>query len=173
MPRYAAFLRGVSPQNAKMPALKHAFEGAGFTNVRTLLSSGNVVFDSALRSASTIQRTAEDAMQAHLDRRFSTFIRPLSALQTLIDTDPFASFQLPPNAKCVVTFLRTPFTGALSLPIRHQQAAILQVRGTETLCAYVPDAQGPVFMHLLERTFGTDITTRTLETVRKCARATS
>jgi hypothetical protein len=31
--------------------------------------------------------------------------------------------------------------------------------------------KGPVFMSLLERTFGTDITTRTLDTVRKCASA--
>jgi hypothetical protein len=37
--------------------------------------------------------------------------------------------------------------------------------------AYLPNDKGPVFMRLLERTFGQDITTRTLETVRKCARA--
>ena len=41
MPRYAAFLRGVTPMNAKMPALKTAFEAAGFTDVRTRLSVGN------------------------------------------------------------------------------------------------------------------------------------
>jgi len=28
MPRYAAFLRGVSPMNAKMPELKKCFEAA-------------------------------------------------------------------------------------------------------------------------------------------------
>lgn len=44
MPRYAAFLRGVSPMNAKMPELKKAFEAAGFLEVKTVLSSGNVVF---------------------------------------------------------------------------------------------------------------------------------
>ena len=44
MPRYAAFLRGVSPTNAKMPDLKRAFESAGFTEVRTFLSSGNLTF---------------------------------------------------------------------------------------------------------------------------------
>ena len=41
---YAAFLRGVSPMNAKMPEVKRCFEAAGFTDVKTLLSSGNVVF---------------------------------------------------------------------------------------------------------------------------------
>jgi uncharacterized protein (DUF1697 family) len=42
MTLYAAFLRGVSPMNAKMPELKKCFEDAGFSEVRTLLSSGNV-----------------------------------------------------------------------------------------------------------------------------------
>ncbi|MGC4085554.1 MAG: DUF1697 domain-containing protein [Vicinamibacterales bacterium] len=42
MPRYVAFLRGVSPTNASMPDLKRAFERAGFTDVKTILSSGNV-----------------------------------------------------------------------------------------------------------------------------------
>ena len=49
MPRYAAFLRGVSPMNAKMPDLKAAFEAAGFTDVKTLLSSGNLVFTARVR----------------------------------------------------------------------------------------------------------------------------
>ena len=41
--RYVAFLRGVSPMNARMPELKACFEAAGFSGVRTLLSSGNMV----------------------------------------------------------------------------------------------------------------------------------
>ena len=56
MPRYAAFLRGVSPMNAKMPELKRAFEAAGFTGVRTVISSGNVVFDARRASESALQR---------------------------------------------------------------------------------------------------------------------
>ena len=40
MKRYAAFLRGVSPMNAKMPELKKAFEAAGFTDVRTVRAGG-------------------------------------------------------------------------------------------------------------------------------------
>jgi len=42
MPQYAAFLRGVVPMNCSMPELKKSFEAAGFSDVRTLLSSGNV-----------------------------------------------------------------------------------------------------------------------------------
>jgi hypothetical protein len=32
--RYAAFLRGGSPKNAKMPELKRCFEAAGFKDVK-------------------------------------------------------------------------------------------------------------------------------------------
>jgi len=62
MPRYVALLRGVSPMNARMPALRACFEGAGFTNVTTLLSSGNVVFDAPRRGDATLARQAEAAM---------------------------------------------------------------------------------------------------------------
>ena len=42
MPCDVAFLRGVSPVNAKMPELKHCFEQAGFTNVKTVGPCGPV-----------------------------------------------------------------------------------------------------------------------------------
>jgi uncharacterized protein (DUF1697 family) len=105
MPRYVAFLRGVSPTNARMPELERCFELAGFTNVKTVLASGNVVFDATQRSEATIERKAEQAMASQLAR------------------------------------------------------------------TYVPGDRGPVFMTLIEDAFGKDVTTRTWETVRKCAAA--
>ena len=59
MPRYVAFLRGVSPMNAKMPELKNCFEAEGFTDVRTLLSSGNVVFNARSSSVAALERRAD------------------------------------------------------------------------------------------------------------------
>ncbi|WP_295645615.1 DUF1697 domain-containing protein [uncultured Methylibium sp.] len=169
MPRYVAFLRGVSPMNASMPALKACFESAGFTEVRTLLSSGNVVFDARSSSPAALERRAEKAMQSGLDRSFGTTVRPAGYLQAFIESDPFTGFRLPAAAKKVVTFLRSPAELPLELPITQDEASILEVRGSEVLCAYVPGPKGPVFMSLLERTFGKTITTRTLDTVRKCA----
>ena len=75
MPRYAAFLRGVSPMNAKMPELKRAFEEAGFGEVRTVLGSGNVVFSARAASDTALERKAEQIMQEHLGRTFLTIIR--------------------------------------------------------------------------------------------------
>jgi uncharacterized protein (DUF1697 family) len=171
MPRYAAFLRGVSPMNAKMPEVKAAFEAAGFTNVKTLLSSGNVVFDSKAASDGAVERKAEAAMQAHLGRTFYTIARRVDELQAMLAADPYAKFKLPANAKRVVTFLREPAGAGLKLPLELEEARILAVQGREIFTAYVPQPGNPVFMALIEKTFGKNVTTRTWETVKKSAAA--
>ena len=171
MPRYIAFLRGVSPMNAKMPELRRCFEDAGFGNVRTLLSSGNVAFDSPKRSDLALARRAEAAMAQSLQRGFWTLVRPASHLQALLEVDPFAPFRLPAEAKKVVTFLREPSAARFVLPMEKDGARILTMRGLEIFTAYSPVPGNPAFMALLEKTFGGAITTRTWDTVRKCAAA--
>jgi hypothetical protein len=57
------------------------------------------------------------------------------------------------------------------LPIELDGACIHELHGLEVFVSYVPNQKGPVFMALLERTFGKHITTRTMETVRRCAAA--
>jgi uncharacterized protein (DUF1697 family) len=171
MPRYAAFLRGVSPMNAKMPELKECFEAAGFSDVRTVLSSGNVIFTARGTSESALEGKAESAMRNALGRPFPTIVRPVKALQALLANDPYSNFALSPAAKRVVTFLRKPPETLPQLPLEREGAHILTVVDREVFTAYVANPRGPVFMTLIEKTFGKDATTRTWETVRKCASA--
>jgi uncharacterized protein (DUF1697 family) len=171
MPRYVAFLRAVSPMNASMPALKRCFEHAGFAEVRTVLSSGNVVFDARAASERALERKAEAAMAKEIGRAFLTVVRPVDALKRLIDADPFAGLPLPRNAKRVVTFLRERHKSRLRLPLEADGVRILAMKQGEVFTAYVPSPRGPVFMRLIEKTFGTAATTRTWDTVKKCAAA--
>lgn len=165
--RYVAFLRGVSPLNAKMPELKRAFELAPFEDVKTVLGSGNVVFGARTSSDAALARKAEVAMTKYLDRSFLTRVRSVEFLQGLLEADPYAGFRLEPNVKRVVTFLPEKRSAKLKLPIELDGARILAVVGQEVFSAYTPSPRGPVFMSLLEKTFGKDITTRTWDTVRK------
>ena len=171
MPRYVAFLRGVSPQNAKMPELTRCFEAAGFLDVRTLLSSGNVAFSTRTSSLDALERRAVKAMHSELGRSFGTIVRSTQHLQDLVVSDPFTKFKLPATAKHVVTFLRQPPDLSIKLPIERDGASILALVAAEVFSAYVPSTSGPILMNLLERAFGKDITTRTLETVKKCSQA--
>jgi uncharacterized protein (DUF1697 family) len=170
MRRYAAFLRGVMPWNARMPALKAAFESAGFTEVKTLLASGNVIFSSGAASITTLQQKAEAGMKRELGREFLTMIRSVEALQDLLESNPFGDYRLRPGSKRVVTFLREKPSGGLKLPAEMEGARILCVKGSEAFSAYVRGPKTPVFMTLIEKTFGKDVTTRTWETVIKAAR---
>src|ERR1041384_131490 len=131
--RYAAFLRGVTPMNANMPALKKCFESLGFTDVGTVLSSGNVVFTARAGTCAALQRKAEDAMEKQLGRRFLTILRSLDALRAMVDADPLRRFGLTPDAKRIVKFLRDAPAAKLRLPVEHDGARLLCAHGCDIL----------------------------------------
>jgi len=170
MARYAAFLRGVMPMNCKMPALKAAFEAAGFTDVKTVLGSGNVVFDARSTSEQALEQRAEAAVHEHLGRVFFTIVRPVEHLRELLTTDPYKRFKVRPKAKRIVTFLRGRPKAKIALPVELDGARILAMVDREIFSDYLPNPKGPVFMTLIEKTFGKDVTTRTWDTVAKIAR---
>ena len=165
--RYAAFLRGVMPTNAKMPELRKCFEATGFTDVKTVLSSGNVVFSARASTEAALQRKIEDGMDKHLGRTFLTIVRSLDALREIVDADPYKKFDLASNAKRVVTFLRDAPASKLRLPIEHDGARLLCAKGSDVFGAYVPSPRGPVFMTLIMKQLGEASTTRTWDTVKK------
>lgn len=171
MPRYVAFLRGVSPMNAKMPELKRCFEEAGFGDVKTLLSSGNVVFDARAASELALARRIEAAMAKQLGRTFYTIVRSANTLRERMAADPYAAFRVPANAKRVVTFLREPLAAPSALPVETEGVRILAVDGADIFTVYVPQPGNPAFMRLIEKTFGANVTMRTWDTVKKCAAA--
>jgi uncharacterized protein (DUF1697 family) len=170
MRRYAALLRGVSPSNAKMADLKKAFEAAGFADVKTVLSSGNVVFTAREAAEASLGRRAQEAMTQHLGTAFLTIVRPIDALRELLAADPYTGFHLQPGAKRVVTFLRHTPAAKMNLPIEVDGACILTIRGREVFTAYVQSSKGAVFMTLIEKTFGKEATTRTWDSIAKIAR---
>jgi uncharacterized protein (DUF1697 family) len=156
--------------NAKMPELKQAFEAAGFTDVKTVLSSGNVVFSARRASEASLQRKAEQAMHRRLGQAFLTIVRPLDALHEMLASEPFHGVRLGPSAKRVVTFLRDEPESRLALPIELHGARILSQQGRQIFSAYLPNPKGAVFMTLIEKTFGKEVTTRTWDTVARVAR---
>jgi uncharacterized protein (DUF1697 family) len=169
MPRYAAFLRGVSPTNCRMPELAKALEGAGFDDVKTHLSSGNVTFTTRAVSMDALKEKAEKAMVQSMGRRFLTFVRPIETLRAMLEADPYREFDLAPEAKRIVTFLQKTPRNKLRLPIEQDGARILAITGTEVFSVYEPTPKGPVFMTLLDKTFGKDQTTRTWQTIERVA----
>ena len=171
MPRYAAFLRGVMPTNASMEALRRAFEAAGYGNVKTVLASGNVVFDSRATSLPALERKVEAAIEKGLGKHFMTIVRPVDGLRELLKRDPYKAHKVKADAKRIVTFLRKPPEG-LALPIEQDGARIVHLEGNDLFTAYLPTPKGPVFMKLIEKAAGSkEQTTRTWQTLERIAAA--
>ena len=90
MTRYAAFLRGVnvSGTTMKMADVAAALSGAGFTGVRTILASGNVLLDSTA-AASTVRTKAEAALRDAFDYDAWVLVYELESVRAIAGAYPF------------------------------------------------------------------------------------
>jgi len=157
--------------NCRMPELKRALERGGFTEVRTVISSGNAVFTSRAASDASLEKRCEAAMARHLGNAFLTIVRPIDALAELLEREAFRRIEVPAGAKRVLTFLRGKPRAGLTFPVSIAGASILAVHGREVYSVYDPADYNNKFMVLIEKTFGTAVTTRTWETVVRIVKA--
>jgi uncharacterized protein (DUF1697 family) len=90
MTRYVALLRGVNVGgvNLKMAEVAAAFGDAGFSGVRTILASGNVVLE-AQSDAAAVRRTAETALRDRFGYDAWVLVYDLDTVQSIVDGYPF------------------------------------------------------------------------------------
>ncbi|MBB3605720.1 uncharacterized protein (DUF1697 family) [Mycolicibacterium sp. BK556] len=90
MTRYAAFLRGVnvSGTTMKMADVAAAFTDAGFTGVKTILASGNVLLDSGA-AAKTVRTKAEAALRDAFGYEAWVLVYDLETVGTIAAAYPF------------------------------------------------------------------------------------
>ena len=171
MARYAAFLRGVSPQNLRMPTLASALRTAGFSNIRTLLSSGNAVFETQAKACGPIERLIEKSLEKVAGRTFKTFVRSSGDLTRVVSA---SRYQHPAGTKRVVVFHRGTTRGieaSAPAPVQRPSWALLSTSANEIFGFYTPGPDASSLMSYLKRLYGDEFTTRTAETVLKCSAA--
>ncbi|OBB47702.1 DUF1697 domain-containing protein [Mycobacterium sp. 852002-51961_SCH5331710] len=90
MTRYAAFLRGVNVGgvNLKMADVAKALEDAGFRSVRTILASGNVLFDSG-SGVDTVRKKAEKALRDSFGYDAWVLAYPIDTVAAISRAYPF------------------------------------------------------------------------------------
>ena len=88
MTRYAAFLRGVNlgKRTVKSAELKSAFEAMGFTEVKTLLASGNVLFDA--KPSKGLKAKIEAGLKEQFGFAIGTVLRSVDELEAMVASDP-------------------------------------------------------------------------------------
>lgn len=91
MTRYVALLRGINVGgiNIKMVDLGRVFTELGFEHVRTVLASGNVLFESEHTDLPALKKTIETALAREFGYEAWVFVLDTAALQLIVDHYPF------------------------------------------------------------------------------------
>ncbi|HSX47613.1 MAG TPA: DUF1697 domain-containing protein [Patescibacteria group bacterium] len=163
MTKYVALLRGIGPSNPNMHGgkLKTVLEDLGFKNVQTLISSGNVLFETNSQDISAMETKIEKAWPDKLGFNSTTIIRSQKQLQFLLDQDPYNGAEHSRQSYLLVTFFKSPPSGL--------KEDYYSVNGVNALCSVIDTttSKTPDFMVKLEKRFGKEITSRTWNTVQR------
>lgn len=170
-----AFLRGINVGGhalIKMNALKKVFEKMGFWNVRTLLASGNVIFDSEKVDKKVLTREVESTLKNEFKRDIGVILRSLDDLKNFKLLGPFKGVEITPDIRLYVSFLfeeGKPRTIEIPYATPREELRILYATATEVFSVLdlskgkkTPDA-----MNIIEKEFGSNLTTRNWNTVLK------
>jgi uncharacterized protein (DUF1697 family) len=140
----AALLRGVNLGKHKviMSELRAVCERAGFSEVRTLLASGNLVLRAALSSA-RLEAKLEKAILDGLGLKTDVFVRDGDDLKAIIAENPFKAFAKAQPSFLAVYFMRAPASAAESETMAASTATGEEIKQGKG-CLYIkfPEGQG-------------------------------
>lgn len=170
-----ALLRGINNVGSRrvtMAALQSAFEALGFTNVRTVLASGNVIFE-APRTGPGPGRTIALGLEKALGFPVTVLLRTARELRAIVRSDPFTARRPGPEVQRYVTFLDGKETARRRGRLPAPPAGIKIVRVDPGEIFSIVDLAGggrtPELMRYLDRNLGPEGTTRNWRTVLKLA----
>lgn len=174
MSTYVAFLRGINVGGNKkvaMSDLKKMLEKMKYTNIRTLLNSGNVVFDAPATPLTTLNATLEVQFEKTFGFTSAFIVRPMTEIETLIKLDPFKKITVTKDIRLYVSFLPDTPKSALKIPYvsPEKDFRILAVTDGE-ICSVLDLSKGTGTvdaMGILEKAFGKNMTTRNWNTILK------
>ena len=173
--RYVALLRAINVggHTVKMEQLSALFASMGFTDVETVIASGNVLFSTRAGKPELLEAKIEQQLQRALGYEVATFLRQREALESIVAFDPLPLMAAPADDHVLsVAFLKEP-------PVPEAERALIAlrnevddfvVRGREVYWLRRTrrlDSQvaGPRF----EKTLRLPATARNITTVRKLA----
>jgi uncharacterized protein (DUF1697 family) len=175
MTRYVAFLRAINVAGhatVKMTDLHQVFVAAGCQNVRTVIQSGNVLFQATGRSAAGIDRRVRQKVRELLGSEVTIMFRTFSEVEGLVRAGPFDELAPGPEVKCYVAFLcdvprrkptfplRSPKEGLEAFGMTDREVFILSRRKAASRMYGFPN-------NFIEKELGVPATTRNWSTLKR------
>jgi uncharacterized protein (DUF1697 family) len=144
---HVALLRGINVAGKNMLPMKELarmFADAGYTNVRTYIQSGNVIFEAPAGAAGTPKMA--DGITANIEKRFGfripIVLRTSDQLRKTIRDNPFLAEGVPEKALYVYFLANSLQAGAIAgLDPTRSAPDAFQVRGQE-IYLHLPNGMG-------------------------------
>lgn len=172
MPKYVALLRGIGPGNPNMAneKLRSVLEELGFSSVQTVISSGNVVFESGSEDIKALEEKIEKAWPEQLGFNSTSIVKSQKQLQDIVDSNPFKGLEHGRKSYLLITFFKNPAKVGFKLPYQPPEKPYRLVGSNDSTLFTITDntiLQTTDLMTWLEKQFGKEITSRTYLTVQR------
>ncbi len=171
MPVYISLLRAVNllgHNRISMARLRSLHESLGFTDVKTYIQSGNVVFRCTRRGTASIARSIEKAISNEEGLTVAVTVRTAAELAATIAQNPFAATGSDQTRFLHVAFLTAVPEAALRKALDGDRFAPerFAIRGSE-IYLYLPNgvARTKLSTAYFERTLKVTATVRNWKTV--------
>lgn len=167
------FLRGINVgghHKVPMADLRDKLNELGCDNVRTLLNTGNFVFETKQTNIQELEHKIEDFLSQSFGFPIPVILRSQKEISDLVDENPFATINVHKDIRLYVSFLKTTPEIELTLPYLSEDKTykIISVRNKTILSVLdLSTTNTPKGMDNLEKLFGKNITTRNWNTVKK------
>lgn len=143
--KWAAMLRGINlgKRTLVKADLIAAVEAAGFTAGRTLLASGNVVFEAGDRPADAIAQALHEAVERGTGIHSEVFVRNRAEMAAVIAANPFPEVGRERPSQLLVLFHDNdvPADPVAAIVVAHDGPERLQAVGRELFIDY-PEGMG-------------------------------
>ena len=148
--------------------LRAVCEDLGLANVSTVISSGNVVFETDVSDRAELEASLEAAWPAKLGFESTTILRTQAELENLLQMAPFGDLVHGPSSYLLVTFSKHPLQVEFETPYHPADRDYQVIAATTGELFTVTDMTGggvPDVMVWVESQFGKQISSRTWLTV--------
>ena len=172
---FLALIRGINVGGNKMIAmadLRDLLTKLGFTEARSLLQSGNLIFQAQKKTTAQLESLLEKEAEKRLGLKADFFVRTPAEWESLIAQNPFRKEAERDPGYLIVLFLKNAPDAerveALRAAISGRE--VIQAKGNHAYVVY-PDGQGRSRLTntLIEKKLGTRATARNWNTVLKLA----
>lgn len=169
--KYVAFLRGINvggKHKLPMVELKSLFFKMDFTDILTVLNTGNVIFESNKKEIHKLESLIQQNLESYFNFPIPVIIREAHTIIELVNSNPFEGMKKHDKIRLYATFLKKESEQELELPWFSNDNSFLIINNINNVVLSVLDfsvnstLQG---MNFLEDFYGKEVTTRNWNTI--------